>query len=132
RARAWGARGPRGGRPPRRAPAPQAEPAADPPAGPVPLPELPEALLAGYLDAALATLRAADQGDLPGPLRQYQTWTPKRLRHPRVLGLVRRTLDVDQSFRKAVDERVLDEEEALARLARAGRHAEGPARGRAP
>jgi predicted RNA-binding protein with PIN domain len=123
-----------GGRRPRPAPAAQAEPAAaaDPPAGPVPLPELPEALLAGYLDAALATLRAADQGDLPGPLRQYQTWTPKRLRHPRVLGLVRRTLDVDQGFRKAVDERVLDEEEALARLVRAGRHAEALASGETP
>ena len=63
------------------------------PAGPAPLPEIPEALLSGYLDAALATLRAADQGELPGPLRQYQTWTPKRLRHQRVLSLVRRTLD---------------------------------------
>ena len=94
-----------------------------------PPPEVPEALLAGYLDAALATLRAADPGELPGPLRQYQTWTPKRLRHPRVLADVRRTLDLDQSFRKAVDERVLDEEEALARLVRAGRHAEALASG---
>jgi predicted RNA-binding protein with PIN domain len=96
------------------------------------LPDLPEALLAGYLDAALATLRAADQGDLPGQLRQYQTWTPKRLRHPRVLALVRRTLDLDQSFRKAVDERVLDEEDALARLLRSGRHAEALASGESP
>jgi len=122
------------GRRPRPAPAAQAEPAgaADPPGGPGPLPELPAALLAGYLDAALATLRAADQGDLPGPLRQYQTWTPKRLRHPRVLGLVRRTLDVDQRFRKSVDGRVLDEEEALARLVRAGRHAEALASGETP
>jgi predicted RNA-binding protein with PIN domain len=128
------------GRRPRPAPAAQAEPAtgsagpAGPaaPGGPAPLPEVPKALLAGYLDAALATLRAADQGDLPGPLRQYQTWTPKRLRHPRVLGLVRRTLDFDQSFRKAVDERVLDEEEALARLLRAGRHAEALASGEPP
>jgi predicted RNA-binding protein with PIN domain len=101
-------------------------------AGPGPLPELPEALLVGYLDAALATVRAADQSELPGPLRQYQTWTPKRLRHPRVLGLVRRTLDLDQSFREAVDERVLDEEEALARLLRAGRHAEALASGETP
>jgi predicted RNA-binding protein with PIN domain len=93
---------------------------------------VPEALLAGYLDAALATLRAADQADLPGPLRQYQTWTPKRLRHPRVLALVRRTLDLDQSFRKLVDERVLDEEEALVRLVRAGRHAEALASGESP
>jgi predicted RNA-binding protein with PIN domain len=97
-----------------------------------PLPEVPESLLAGYLDAALATLRAADQGELPGPLRQYQTWTPKRLRNPRVLGVVRRTLDLDESFRKAVDERVLDEEEALARLVRAGRHAEALASGETP
>jgi len=102
------------------------------PAGPGPLPEVPEALLSGYLDAALATLRAADQGELPGPLRQYQTWTPKRLRHQRVLSLVRRTLDLDQSFRKAVDERVLQEEEALARLVRAGRHAEALASGETP
>ena len=97
-----------------------------------PLPEVPEPLLAGYLDAALVTLRAADQGELPGPLRQYQTWTPKRLRNPRVLGVVRRTLDLDESFRKAVDERVLDEEEALARLVRAGRHAEALASGETP
>jgi predicted RNA-binding protein with PIN domain len=96
---------------------------------PAPLPEVPEALLTGYLDAALATLRAADQGELPGPLRQYQTWTPRRLRHPRVLGLVRRTLELDQSFRKVVDERVLEEEEALARLVRAGRHGEALASG---
>jgi len=97
-----------------------------------PLPEVPEPLLAGYLDAALAALRAADQGELPGPLRQYQTWTPKRLRNPRVLGVVRRTLDLDESFRKAVDERVLDEEEALTRLVRAGRHAEALASGETP
>jgi predicted RNA-binding protein with PIN domain len=97
-----------------------------------PLPEVPEPLLAGYLDAALASLRAADQAELPGPLRQYQTWTPKRLRNPRVLGVVRRTLDLDESFRKAVDERVLDEEEALARLVRAGRHAEALASGETP
>jgi predicted RNA-binding protein with PIN domain len=118
----------------RPAPAAQAEPAAvgNGQGGPAPLPDLPEGLLAGYLDAALATLRAADQSDLPGPLRQYQTWTPKRLRHPRVLGLVRRTLDLDQSFRQAVDERVLDEEEALARLVRAGRHAEALASGETP
>jgi predicted RNA-binding protein with PIN domain len=97
-----------------------------------PLPDVPESLLTGYLDAALATLRAADQAELPGPLRQYQTWTPKRLRNPRVLGVVRRTLDLDESFRKAVDERVLDEEESLARLVRAGRHAEALASGEAP
>jgi predicted RNA-binding protein with PIN domain len=100
--------------------------------GPEPLPEVPEALLSGYLDAALATLRAAEQGELPGPLRQYQTWTPRRLRHQRVLGLVRRTLDLDQSFRKAVDQRVLQEEEALARLVRTGRHAEALASGETP
>jgi len=97
-----------------------------------PLPDLPETLLAGYLEAALDTLRAADPGDLPGALRQYRTWTPRRLRHPRVLGLVRRTLDLDQSFRKAVDKRVLDEEQTLARLLRSGRHAEALASGEAP
>jgi len=127
--------GPDGERP-RPAPAAQSELAAQAgpggPGGPGPLPEVPEALLSGYLDAALATLRAADQGELPGPLRQYQTWTPKRLRHQRVLSLVRRTLDLDQSFRKAVDERVLQEEEALARLVRAGRHAEALASGETP
>ena len=128
--------GPDGERP-RPAPAAQSELAAQAgrpggPSGPGPLPEVPEALLSGYLDAALATLRAADQGELPGPLRQYQTWTPKRLRHQRVLSLVRRTLDLDQSFRKAVDERVLQEEEALARLVRAGRHAEALASGETP
>lgn len=101
-------------------------------AGPEPLPDLPEKLLAGYLDAALDTLRAADPAELPGALRQYQTWTPRRLRHPRVLGLVRRALDVDQSFRDAVDKRVLGEEDALARLLRAGRHAEALASGEAP
>jgi predicted RNA-binding protein with PIN domain len=128
--------GPDGERP-RPAPAAQSELAAQAgrpggPGGPGPLPDIPEALLSGYLDAALATLRAADQGELPGPLRQYQTWTPKRLRHQRVLSLVRRTLDLDQSFRKAVDERVLQEEEALARLIRAGRHAEALASGETP
>jgi predicted RNA-binding protein with PIN domain len=97
-----------------------------------PLPDLPEELLAGYLDAALDTLRAADPGDLPGALRQYRTWTPRRLRHPRVLGLVRRTLDLDRSFRDAVDKRVLDEEDTLARLLRSGRHAEALASGEAP
>jgi predicted RNA-binding protein with PIN domain len=124
---------PEGSRP---RPAPAAQPEAaggdNGQGGPAPLPDLPEGLLAGYLDVALATLRAADQGDLPGPLRQYQTWTPKRLRHPRVLALVRRTLDLDQSFRAAVDERVLDDEEALARLVRAGRHAEALASGETP
>lgn len=120
--------------------APAAEPtaAAEPEAGPgqggppAPLPDLPEPLLAGYLDAALATLRAASAAELPGALRQYQTWTPRRLRHPRVLGLVKRALGTDPAFRAAVDRRVLDEEEALARLLRAGRHAEALASGEAP
>jgi predicted RNA-binding protein with PIN domain len=101
-------------------------------AGLEPLPDLPEQLLTGYLDAALDTLRAADPAELPGALRQYQTWTPRRLRHPRVLGLVRRTLDVDRRFRDAVDKRVLEEEDALARLLRGGRHAEALASGEAP
>jgi predicted RNA-binding protein with PIN domain len=109
-----------------------AEPEAAADAGPDPLPDLPEQLLAGYLDAALDTLRAADPAELPGALRQYQTWTPRRLRHPRVLGLVRRTLDTDRSFRDAVNKRVLDEEDALARLLRAGRHGEALASGEAP
>jgi predicted RNA-binding protein with PIN domain len=99
---------------------------------PGPLPELPARLLDGYLDAALATLRATDPGELPGALRQYQTWTPRRLRHPRVLGLLKRTLDLDQRFRDAVDKRVVEQEAALARLLRAGRHAEALASGETP
>jgi predicted RNA-binding protein with PIN domain len=102
------------------------------PAPAAPLPDLPESLLAGYVDTALAALRAASPSDLPGPLRQYQTWTPRRLKHPRVLSLVRRTLDVDPMFRATVDERVLQEEEALARLIRAGRHGEALASGESP
>ncbi len=102
------------------------------PAPLAPLPDVPEPLLAGYVDAALATLRAASPGDLPGPLRQYQTWTPRRLKHPRVLALVRRMLDLDPTFRAAVDERVLQDEEALARLIRAGRHGEALASGESP
>jgi predicted RNA-binding protein with PIN domain len=97
-----------------------------------PLPDVPEPLLAGYIDAALATMRAAETTELPGPLRQYQTWTPRRLKHPRVLALVRRMLDLDSSFRAAVDKRVLQEEEALARLIRAGRHGEALASGESP
>jgi len=116
--------------------APAPEPAAGlEPGGlpaPVPLPDLPEPLLAGYLDAALAALRAASAADLPGALRQYQTWTPRRLKHPRVLGLVKRALETDAAFRAAVDGRVLDEEKALARLLRAGRHVEALASGEAP
>jgi predicted RNA-binding protein with PIN domain len=108
------------------------DPVPDEPATPVPLPDLPEPLLAGYVDAALATLRAASPADLPGPLRQYQTWTPRRLKHPRVLALVRRALGFNPAFRAAVDERVLQEEEALTRLIRAGRHGEALASGESP
>jgi predicted RNA-binding protein with PIN domain len=110
-----------------RVPEPGREPAAA--AG---LPDLPEGLLSGYLDAALAELRAADPGELPAALRHYHAWTPRRLRHPRVLGLLRRTLDLDQKFRAAVDERVLEQEAALARLLRSGRHAEALASGEPP
>src|SRR6266700_3263139 len=99
---------------------------------PMPVPDLADALLVGYLDAALATLRASSPTTLPGQLRQYQTWTPRRLKHPRVLAVVRRTLDLDQKFRAAVDERVLQEEDVLARLIRAGRHAEALASGEPP
>ncbi|HZD74152.1 MAG TPA: hypothetical protein VE776_09765, partial [Actinomycetota bacterium] len=99
---------------------------------PMPVPDLAEALLVGYLDAALATLRASSPATLPGQLRQYQTWTPRRLKHPRVLAVVRRTLDLDHKFRAAVDERVLQEEDVLARLIRAGRHAEALASGEPP
>jgi len=109
--------------------------AADGPAaggGTVPLPDVPEPLLAGYLDAALAALRAAPSADLPGALRQYQTWTPRRLRHPRVLALVRRSLEADPGFRTAVDRRILDEEETLARLLRSGRHGDALASGEPP
>jgi predicted RNA-binding protein with PIN domain len=96
------------------------------------LPDLPGELLGGYLDAALAQLRAALPTELPGALRQYRTWTPRRLKHPRVVGLVKRSLDTDPGFRAAVDQRVLDEEEVLARLLRAGRHAEALASGEPP
>jgi predicted RNA-binding protein with PIN domain len=99
---------------------------------PMPVPDLADALLAGYLDAALATLRASSPTELPGQLRQNQAWTPRRLKHPRVLSVVRRTLDLDQKFRAAVDERVLQEEDVLARLIRAGRHAEALASGEPP
>jgi predicted RNA-binding protein with PIN domain len=114
------------------APGGEGAPAAGAGEGPTPLPDVPEALLAGYLDAALAALRAAPAAELPGALRQYQSWTPRRLRHPRVLGLVRRSLDTDAGFRAAVDRRVLEEEEALARLVRSGRHADALASGEAP
>ncbi|HEV8372580.1 MAG TPA: hypothetical protein VGR68_05210, partial [Actinomycetota bacterium] len=77
------------------------EPAAADLAAAAALPDVPEPLLAGYLDAALAALRAASPTDLPGALRQYQAWTPRRLRHPRVLALVRRSLEVDPGFRTA-------------------------------
>jgi predicted RNA-binding protein with PIN domain len=101
-------------------------------AGELLLPDVPEALLSGYLDAALAALRATPAAELPGALRQYQAWTPRRLRHPRVLALVRRSLEVDAGFRGAVDRRVLDEEETLARLLRSGRHADALASGEPP
>lgn len=103
--------------------------AVGPSAAPAPLPDLPEELLGGYLDAALAQLRAASPSELPGALRQYRTWTPRRLKHPRVVGLVKRSLETDPGFRAAVDRRVLDDEEALARLVRAGRHADALASG---
>jgi predicted RNA-binding protein with PIN domain len=101
-------------------------------AAPAPLPELSDALLEGYFDAAVATLRASSPSDLPGQLRQYQSWTPRRLKHPRVLTVIRRSLDLDQKFRSAVDDRVLQEEDVLARLLRAGRHAEALASGEPP
>ena len=99
---------------------------------PMPVPDLADTLLAGYMDAALATLRASNPAELPGQLRQYQAWTPRRLKHPRVLSVVRRALDLDQKFRTAVDERVLQDEDVLARLIRAGRHAEALASGEPP
>ena len=97
-----------------------------------PLPDVPGELLSGYLDAALAELRATPAPELPGALRQYRTWTPRRLKHPRVIGLVKRSLATDAGFRAAVDRRVLDQEEALARLVRAGRHADALASGEPP
>ena len=99
---------------------------------PRPLPDVPAELLSGYLDAALAELRAAPAAELPGALRQYRTWTPRRLKHPRVVGLVKRSLATDPGFRAAVDRRVLDGEEALARLVRGGRHADALASGEPP
>jgi predicted RNA-binding protein with PIN domain len=114
----------------------EAEPGGDGAAGGAgvlqPLPDVPAELLSGYLDAALAELRATPAAELPGALRQYRTWTPRRLRHPRVIGLVKRTLATDPGFRAAVDRRVLDQEEALARLVRGGRHADALASGEPP
>ncbi|HYT27003.1 MAG TPA: NYN domain-containing protein, partial [Actinomycetota bacterium] len=130
--RATGSRELGDGLAPPAAPAEAGTPAAPAGEGPTSLPDVPEALLAGYLDAALAALRATPAAELPGALRQYQSWTPRRLRHPRVLGLVRRSLDTDAGFRAAVDRRVLEEEEALARLVRSGRHADALASGEAP
>ena len=97
--------------------------------GVLPLPDLPERLLAGYLDAALEVLRATPPAKLPAALRQYQSWTPQRLRHPRVLALVKRSLEVDAGFRDAVHQQILAREAALARLVRAGRHGEALASG---
>jgi predicted RNA-binding protein with PIN domain len=97
-----------------------------------PLPDVPGELLSGYLDAALAQLRVATPTELPGALRQYRTWSPRKLRHPRVVGLVKRSLDTDPGFRAAVDRRVLDDEETLARLVRAGRHGDALASGESP
>ncbi|HKE98588.1 MAG TPA: NYN domain-containing protein [Actinomycetes bacterium] len=93
---------------------------------------VPEPLLAGYLDAALAVLRRADPAELPGALRGFQTWAPKRLRSARVLALVKRALETDAGFRGAVDELVLTQEAGLAGLLRAGRHAEALASGESP
>jgi predicted RNA-binding protein with PIN domain len=107
-------------------------PGGDGAAGLSSLPDVAAELLGGYLDAALAELRAAPAAELPGALRQYRTWTPRRLKHPRVIGLVKRSLATDPGFRAAVDRRVLDQEEALARLVRAGRHADALASGESP
>jgi predicted RNA-binding protein with PIN domain len=96
------------------------------------LTSIPEALLTGYLDAALTVLRRSDPGELPGALRGFQAWAPRRLRSARVLALVKRALETDPGFRDAVDELVLAEEAGLAGLLRAGRHAEALASGESP
>ncbi len=98
----------------------------------VSLDEVPEPLLAGYLDAALDALRAVDPVDLPSTLRPFRTWTPQRLRSGRVLAAVRRALGADSAFREAVATGILADQEPLANLLRAGRHAEVLASGEPP
>jgi predicted RNA-binding protein with PIN domain len=105
---------------------PSGEPAA---AG---LTGLPEPLLEGYLEAALQVVRGGNPARLPGALRGFATWAPRKLRSPRVVAMVKRALETDQDFRGAVDATVLDSEPALAELLRGGRHDDALASGESP
>jgi len=99
---------------------------------PVPLTSVPEALLEGYLEAALTVVRTAPPPTLPGPLRGFATWAPRKLHGPRVLAMVKRALETEPGFRAAVDEVVLGVEPRLAELLRSGRHADALASGEPP
>jgi hypothetical protein len=93
---------------------------------------LPEPLLEGYLEAALRVVRGGNPARLPGALRGFATWAPRKLRSPRVVAMVKRALETDEEFRTAVDAMVLASEPALAELLRGGRHDDALASGESP
>jgi predicted RNA-binding protein with PIN domain len=114
---------------------PATGPAAEPDdaaAGPVPLTSVPDPLLEGYLEAALTVVRTAPTSSLPGPLRGFATWAPRKLHSQRVLAMVKRALETEPEFRATVDGVVLGVEPRLAGLLRAGRHADALASGEPP
>lgn len=113
-------------------PEPTADPPVPPPAAAVPLTALPKQLLEGYLDAALQVVRGGDAATLPGALRGFANWAPRKLRSSRVLALVKRALETDEGFRAAVDAVVLASEPTLAELLRGGRHDDALASGESP
>ncbi|MFL6271446.1 MAG: NYN domain-containing protein [Actinomycetes bacterium] len=94
--------------------------------------ELPDEIVAGYLEAALTVVRTADAAELPGALRGFATWAPRRLHSPRVLAMVKRGLETDPAFRAAVDQLVLSNERQLAELVRDGHWSEALASGEPP
>jgi predicted RNA-binding protein with PIN domain len=96
------------------------------------LAELPGELIGDYLDAALTVVRTSDPAELPGALRGFANWNPRRLRRPRVLALVKRALETEKGFRSAVDAHVLAGEATLAGLLRDGRAVEALASGEPP
>lgn len=89
--------------------------------GPWPLPDLPESLLVGYLEAAILVVRTTAPHELPRALRPYRNWTIRGLRRPLVLLQVRRSLEEDANFRDMVDSRVLAAQKELASVLREGR-----------
>jgi predicted RNA-binding protein with PIN domain len=98
----------------------------------VSLTSIPEPLLEGYLDAALTVVRTAPPAALPGALRGFASWAPRKLRSQRVLAMVKRALETEPGFRMTVDECVLGVESQLADLLRSGRHADALASGEPP